>query len=270
MAIKIGFIGTGNMGGAILKGLLKHDDLYKLYAYEINAELADELGRQYPVSFLKSISELAEVCQVIIAAVKPVHMDDVMEQCKSYINSTKLFITIAAGLPIKYYKNHLGNDMKIVRTMPNTPALVGEGMTIVSFGENIDKSEIDLVNDIFSCVGKVEQIPETMMNEVIALTGSSPAYVFMMIEAMADAAVRAGIPRKTSYMLAAQAVMGSAKMVLELGKHPAELKDIVCSPSGTTIEAVAVLEQKGFRNAIIEAMDECTKRAKEIGREISK
>lgn len=270
MALKIGFIGTGNMGGAILKSLTLQNGLYEIFAYEINAELAGSLCRQYPVRFLKSIGELVEVCQVVIAAVKPAHMGNVMSQCAQSFDSTKLFITIAAGLPIKYYENFLGSDKKIVRTMPNAPALIGEGMTIISYGKNVGKSEIELVNSIFSYVGKVEEMPENMMSEVIALTSSSPAYVFMLIEAMSDAAVRSGIPRNTSYRLAAQAVMGSAKMVLETGKHPGELKDIVCSPSGTTIEAVATLENKGFRNAIIEAMDECTKKAKEFGREMDK
>ena len=269
MDVKIGFIGTGNMGGAILKGL-SGKNKYEIFAYELNTKLADDLGRKYPVKFLNSIGELIKACQIVIAAVKPAQMDIVMKQCEALFDSTKLFITIAAGLPIKYYESFLGSDKKIVRTMPNTPALVGEGMTVISYGKNVEKNEIELVKDIFSNVGKVEELPENMMSEVIALTSSSPAYVFMMIEAMADAAVRSGIPRNTSYSLAAQKVMGSAKMVLETGKHPAELKDMVCSPSGTTIEAVAALENKGFRNAIIQAMDECTKRAKEIGREADK
>ena len=248
MAVKIGFIGTGNMGGAILKGLSVQHDKYEIFAYELNTKLADDLSRSYAVKFLNSIGGLIDTCQVVIAAVKPSQMDVVM----------------------KYYESFLGSDKKIVRTMPNTPALVGEGMTVVSYGKNVERSEIELVISIFSSMGRVEELPESMMSDVIALTSSSPAYVFMMIEAMADAAVKFGIPRNTSYRLAAQTVMGSAKMVLETGRHPAELKDMVCSPAGTTIEAVAALENKGFRNAIIHAMDECTKRAKEIGREADK
>lgn len=270
MAVKIGFIGTGNMGGAILKGLSGQNEKYELYAYEVNTKLAEELSRIYSVKFLRSIEELVKACQVIIAAVKPVQMDVVMRQCMRVFDSSRLFITIAAGLPMKYYEDFLGTDKKIVRTMPNTPALVGEGMTVISCGKNVKKDDIEIVNDIFSSIGRVEELPESMMNEVIALTSSSPAYVFMMMEAMADAAVRAGIPRNVCYRLAAQAVLGSARMVLETGRHPAELKDMVCSPSGTTIEAVAALERKGFRNAIIEAMDECTRRAREIGREFDK
>jgi pyrroline-5-carboxylate reductase len=270
MAVKIGFIGTGNMGGAILKGLSVQHDKYEIFAYELNTKLADDLSRSYAVKFLNSIGGLIDTCQVVIAAVKPSQMDVVMKDCANHFDSKKLFITIAAGLPIKYYESFLGSDKKIVRTMPNTPALVGEGMTVVSYGKNVERSEIELVISIFSSMGRVEELPESMMSDVIALTSSSPAYVFMMIEAMADAAVKFGIPRNTSYRLAAQTVMGSAKMVLETGRHPAELKDMVCSPAGTTIEAVAALENKGFRNAIIHAMDECTKRAKEIGREADK
>lgn len=270
MAEKIGFIGAGNMGSAIIKGLSKQKDVYELYAYEINEELSGELSRLYPVRFVKSIGDLVKACRVVIAAVKPAHMDNVLKECKGSIDKSNLFITIAAGLPVKYYESYLGEEIKIIRTMPNTPALVGEGMTIISFGSNISADDKELVINIFSCVGKVEVLPESMLSEVIALTSSSPAYVFMMIEAMADAAVRTGIPRDKSYRLASQAVLGSARMVLETGKHPGILKDMVCSPAGTTIEAVAALERNGFRDAIITAMDECTRRAKEIGRESEK
>ena len=150
--------------------------------------------------------------------------------------------------------------------MPNTPALVGEGMTLISYENNIDENDIKNVKKLFESVGKVEILDEKLMNEVTALTGSSPAYVYMFIEAMADAAVLSGIPRGIAYKLAAQSVMGSAKMVLESGKHPGELKDEVCSPGGTTIEAVSELEKNGFRSAVIEAMNVCTKRAREIGK----
>ena len=160
----------------------------------------------------------------------------------------------------------LGNESKVIRTMPNTPALVGEGITLISHDENIDKEDLETVKSLFNCVGKTEILDERLMCEVTALTSSSPAYVYMFIEAMADAAVLSGLPRNLSYKLAAQAMLGSAKMVLETGKHPGELKDQVCSPAGTTIEAVKVLEKNRFRYTVIEAMNECTKRAKEINK----
>ncbi|NMB95720.1 MAG: pyrroline-5-carboxylate reductase, partial [Clostridiaceae bacterium] len=170
------------------------------------------------------------------------------------------------GVPIKMFKNLLGDKAKIVRTMPNRPALIGSGMTLVSFEkDSITDEECNTIKWLFESVGKVEMINENLMDEVTALTSSSPAYVFMMIEAMANDAVLRGIPSGTAYKLAAQAVLGSAQMVLETGKHPAELKDEICTPAGTTIEAVRALEKNNFRYAIIEAMEECTKKAKIIG-----
>lgn len=267
MSIKVGFIGAGNMGGALIKGLSSQARRFELIVYDINTQAVIEMSKHYPIQPAKSVEDLTRECQVIIAAVKPKIMEGVLKECAKAMDSSKLFITVAAGLPISFYLKNLGEGCKIVRTMPNTPALVGQGMTIISYGENISPDEKQLAKDIFLCVGAVEELEEKLMNEVIALTGSSPAYVFMFIEAMADAAVQSGMPRGLSYKLAAQAVMGSARMVLETGKHPAELKDMVCSPAGTTIEAVAALERKGFRDCVITAMRECTQRAREIGRE---
>lgn len=193
----------------------------------------------------------------------------ILNDIKPAIDNKKILVSVAVGIPIKFYKGIIGEDKKFIRTMPNTPALVGEGMTLVCWDDSINNDERKSINKLFSCSGKIEELDESLMSEVTALTGSSPAYVFMFIEAMADAAVKSGIQRKLAYRLAAQAVLGSAKMVLDTGKHPAELKDMVCSPAGTTIEAVATLEQEGFRNAIIKAMDECTKKAREIGRKNS-
>lgn len=270
MPAKIGFIGAGNMGGAIIKGLSGDTERFGLNVYDINTALTGELSRQYPIRVLESVQELIRESDVIIAAVKPQVMEGVLRECASALPASKLFITVAAGLPVSFYQSILGEDKKIVRTMPNTPALVGEGMTIISYGRYVEPKDRQIVRDIFSCVGKIEEMDEKMMSEVIALTSSSPAYVYMFIEAMADAAVQSGIPRNVSYRLAAQAVLGSAKMVLDTGKHPGELKDMVCSPAGTTIEAVAALERKGFRDCIITAMGECTRRAREIGRETGK
>ncbi|HPD01708.1 MAG TPA: pyrroline-5-carboxylate reductase, partial [Acetivibrio sp.] len=181
------------------------------------------------------------------------------------MDDKKILVSVAVGIPIKFYQGIVGADKRIVRTMPNTPALVGEGMTLMCW-ENVSDDEGKTVREIFECFGKVEYLDEKLMSEVTALTSSSPAYVFMFIEAMADAAVLSGIPRNLAYKLAAQAVLGSAKMVLETGKHPGELKDMVCSPAGTTIEAVSSLEKNRFRYAVIEAMNECTRKALEIGK----
>jgi len=270
MVTKVGIIGTGNMGGAIIKGICSSKKAYEIYIYDINTRLTEQLSSDYPVTAMSSVKELTGICDVVIAAVKPQSMESMLKECRETLSPSTLFVSVAVGLPVAYYTKILGADKKIVRTMPNTPALVREGVTIVSFGNNITPEEKKLVKDIFSCIGVVEELDESLMSEVTALTSSSPAYVFMMIEAMADAAVQSGIPRSISYRLAAQAVLGSAKMVLETQKHPAELKDMVCSPAGTTIEAVFKLEEKGFRNAIMAAMKECTRRALEIGRGMDK
>lgn len=280
MSYKIGFIGVGNMGGALLKSIVRyntevlHNDpkdaqLFSVSAFDINSELLQKLADETGIIKETSAASLVNNCDIIILAVKPQFCSNVLEQIKPVITDKKIIVSIIVGLPTRYFKDVLGSQARIVRTMPNTPALVGEGMTLVCWDDSINNDERKSINKLFSCSGKIEELDESLMSEVTALTGSSPAYVFMFIEAMADAAVKSGIQRKLAYRLAAQAVLGSAKMVLDTGKHPAELKDMVCSPAGTTIEAVATLEQEGFRNAIIKAMDECTKKAREIGRKNS-
>ncbi len=279
MSYKVGFIGVGNMGGALLRSIVRfnkeaalnnsEEQLFSVSAYDINAELLKKLTNETGIIEEISAASLVNNCDIIVLAVKPQYCQNVLEQIKSAITEKKIIVSIIVGLSARYFKGILGSQARIVRTMPNTPALVGEGMTLVSWNDSVNDDEKKAITKLFSCSGKVEELDESLMSEVTALTGSSPAYVFMFIEAMADAAVKAGIQRKLAYRLAAQAVLGSAKMVLDTGMHPAELKDMVCSPAGTTIEAVAILEQEGFRNAIIKAMDECTRKAREIGRKNS-
>jgi pyrroline-5-carboxylate reductase len=169
-----------------------------------------------------------------------------------------------AGKSIKWFEEAAGKPFKLIRTMPNTPALVGEGMTGVSPNTLVEQDDLQQALELLSALGKTAVVPETMMDAVVAVSGSAPAYVFMMIEAMADGAVRLGMSRALAYKFAAQTVLGSAKMVLETGKHPGELKDMVCSPAGTTIEAVRVLEEMGFRSSLIEAMDACAEVSKKL------
>ena len=180
------------------------------------------------------------------------------------MTDSHLIITIAPGKTLAWLAEQFQKPVKIVRTMPNTPAMVGEGMTGACKNAYVTDEDMEKALSILNGFGKAELIPEHMMDAVVAVSGSSPAYVFVMIEAMADAAVSGGIPRSQAYKFAAQAVLGSAKMVLETGKHPGELKDMVCSPAGTTIEAVRVLEEKGFRSAIIEAMKKCEEVSKSL------
>lgn len=204
----------------------------------------------------------------IILAVKPFILPIVLTELKEKYASEikeKVFITIAAGVEINAIKEILGFDAKVIRVMPNTPAMALCGMSVIAT-EHLPASdeEFNQVKDIFRAVGETELLPESLLNSVIAVSSSSPAYVFMMIEAMADAAVRDGIARNAAYRLAAQSVLGAAKLVLETGKHPGELKDMVCSPRGTTIEAVKRLEEFGFRSAIMSAMQACTEKAESM------
>lgn len=184
-------------------------------------------------------------------------MIKVLSEITSSLNKDSLVVSIAAGVTLDQLARALGHDRKIIRAMPNTPSLVNAGMTSVTPNALVTPEDTADVLNIFRCFGEAEVIAEAMIHPVVGVSGSAPAYVFMFIEAMADAAVQGGMPRAQAYKFAAQAVMGSAKMVLETGKHPGELKDMVCSPGGTTIEAVRVLEERGFRSSVIEAMIKC-------------
>jgi len=268
MNIRVGFIGTGNMGSPLAKGVAGSGvtSPKDVSIFDVDNAKAAALSQKTGVVLAGSNREVVENSEYIILAVKPIYIKAVLEECKDLLDASKVLISIAVGVSIGTIREIIGEKAAVVRTMPNTPVLVGEGMTLVCFDSNVQAERREIVKKLFGCVGKVEELEERLMSEVTALTGSSPAYVYIFIEAMADAAVKSGIPRNLSYRLAAQAVLGSANMVLESGKHPAELKDQVCSPSGTTIEAVSALEKNGFRYAVMDAMDECTKKAREIGK----
>ena len=257
--MKLGFIGAGNMasaiiGGIIKKGIYKPEEIICSTPVEAERTKAEE---NFGICTTADNCELVQKSEIVFFAVKPQVIPAVAEEIKDVISEDKLVITIVAGKNLKWYEDAFGKKLKIVRTMPNTPALVGEGMTGVSPSPLVTADELEKALEILSSFGKAEVVPEKLMDAVVSVSGSSPAYVFMMIEAMADGAVRLGMPRAQAYKFAAQAVYGSAKMVLETGKHPGELKDMVCSPAGTTIEAVRVLEDMGFRSSLIEAMEAC-------------
>ena len=264
--MKLGFIGTGNMAGAIMGGVIK-SGLFKPEEI-IGADLL-EAGREkvktlYGIHVTADNKEAVEKAETIILSVKPQFYESVTAEIKDVVKPEQIVITIAPGKTLEWLAKQFGKDVKLVRTMPNTPALVGAGMTAACPNEYMTKEEIAYVLTLLESFGRVEIIPERLMDTVVSVSGSSPAYVFMFIEAMADAAVSGGMPRAQAYQFAAQAVLGSAKMVLETGKHPGELKDMVCSPAGTTIEAVRVLEEKGFRSSVIEAMKTCEEISKSM------
>lgn len=212
----------------------------------------------------KDNKEVAAFANVLFLAVKPQYYASVIEEIRDTVGMGQIVVTIAPGKTLEWLASQFGKPLKIIRTMPNTPAMVKEGMMGMCPNEHVTAGDLENVRDICSGFGRTEIIAEHLMDVVTAVSGSSPAYVFLFIEAMADAAVADGMPRAQAYTFAAQAVLGSAKMVLETGKHPGELKDMVCSPGGTTIEAVRVLEEKGLRSAVFEAVKACVKKSRDM------
>ena len=264
--MKLGFIGTGNMASAIMGGIIKKAIIpaEEIIGADLFAPGRERVQKQFGIHVTDSNKEVVEKAEVIILSVKPQFYESVINEIKDDIKKEQIVITIAPGKTLAWLSEKFGKDVKLVRTMPNTPALVGEGMTAACPNEHMTEEEIAYVRTLLESFSRVEIVPERLMDVVVSVSGSSPAYVFVMIEAMADAAVSGGMPRAQAYQFAAQAVLGSAKMVLDTGKHPGELKDMVCSPAGTTIEAVRTLEERGFRSAIIEAMKVCEEISKSL------
>lgn len=259
-----GFIGAGNMATAIISGLISSGKSNsEMIVSDKNADNLNKLASEFNVLTTRSNVEIAEKSSFIFLCVKPNIIKLVADEIKNYINPNTVIVSIAAGRSVEMLEAMLGYNKKIVRVMPNTPAQVGECMSAVCSNKAAE-NDIDKVVDVFNKLGKCEKVPENLFDTVTAVSGSSPAYVFMMIEAMADGAVQGGMSRDIAYTFAAQAVLGSAKMVLETGIHPGTLKDMVCSPGGTTIDAVASLENDGFRNAIIKAMEACREKSKRL------
>lgn len=264
--MKIGFIGLGNMASAMIGGILKKN----LYSPEdlIGADKSEEAVKRVAETFHIHTTtdniEVAEAADVLILAVKPQFFEGMIAEIKGAVEEDKLVISIAPGKTMEWLMDHFGKEMKLVRCMPNTPALVGEGCTGFCTYSMVTEEEQETARKILESFGKAYPVPENLMDTVVGVSGSSPAYVFMFIEAMADEAVAEGMPRALAYEFAAQAVLGSAKMVLETGKHPGELKDMVCSPAGTTIQAVKVLEEKGFRAAVMDAMEACIEKSRNL------
>ena len=257
--MKLGFIGTGNMASAIMGGIIGKNIIpaEEIIGADLFAPGRERVKAQFGINVTDSNKEVVDNAEVIILSVKPQFYEDVINQIKGDIKENQIMITIAPGKTLAWLAEKFGKDVKIVRTMPNTPAMVGEGMTAMCPNEHLTEEEVAYVKSLLESFSRVEIVAERLMDVVVSVSGSSPAYVFMMIEAMADAAVSGGMPRPQAYQFAAQAVLGSAKMVLDTGKHPGELKDMVCSPAGTTIQAVRVLEEKGMRSAVFEAMMKC-------------
>lgn len=254
----IGFIGMGNIGFAIMKSLMKVYDREEITFTDVNRNRVAQIEKQAGVKAAADNKDCAAQAKYIVLAVKPQFYDAVLSDIAPIVTKDHIIISLAPGITIDSVNEKLGGGKRIVRAMPNTPALLGEGMTGVCFDKKqFEEVEKQTITTFFESFGKMEILPEYLMNAVVCVSGSAPAYIYMFIEALADAGVKYGMPRDVAYRMAAQSVVGSARMVLETGKHPGALKDDVCSPGGTTIYAVAVLEEYGLRNAVIKASDAC-------------
>ncbi|MCR5666368.1 MAG: pyrroline-5-carboxylate reductase [Eubacterium sp.] len=266
--INIGFIGSGNMGSAMIGGIVQSGlvDGSHVMVSDPAKEKSAALAEKFSIQTTTDNCEAAAFADYLFLAVKPNVIRDVISQIKDTVSDNMVIISIAAGTPIDTIEEAFGKPIHLIRVMPNTPALVGEAMSALSPNTLISDRQLDFVKSLFNSFGKCEVVAESLMDAVVGVSGSSPAYVYMFIEAMADAAVCDGMPRAQAYKFAAQSVLGAAKMVLETGEHPGVLKDAVCSPAGTTIKAVARLEEKGFRDAVISAQLACS----EMSREMSK
>lgn len=264
----IGFIGAGNMGSAMIGGILNASlaTTSQIIASAHSLATLDALRAKYSIETTPANETVAERSEILILAVKPDKFDEVIPQIADHIRPGCIVVSIAAGKTLAAIESTFGRPIKLVRAMPNTPALVGEAMSALCANAAVSQAELAEVQKIFNAFGKSEIVPEPLFDAVIGVSGSSPAYVYLFIEAMADAAVADGMTRAQAYKFAAQSVYGAAKMVLETGEHPGALKDAVCSPGGTTIEAVAALEHGGLRDTIITAQRACSRKSRDMSR----
>ncbi|SHG28585.1 pyrroline-5-carboxylate reductase [Ornithinibacillus halophilus] len=253
---KIGFIGSGNMAVAIIGGIINSGFASPDEVYSSNRTMPKlmDVKVNYGIQIADNNKEIAETCDVVFLSVKPDTYESVIEEIHDSLNPNAIVVLIAAGQTIAENEARLPNEMKVIKAMPNTPALVGEGLTSISINDYITDQDKMYIKELFESIGEVEFIDEELMDVASAIGGSSPAFVYMYIEALADAAVLKGMPRDQAYKIAAQATLGAAKMVAVTDEHPGKLKDDVCSPGGSTIQSVASLEEHGFRNAIIQAV----------------
>ena len=269
---KIAFLGAGNMAEALVKGLLRAGIAAQsdVICAEPRLDRREELAKRYGVTALASNLEAAEQADVVVLSVKPQTMEDLLDEIAPAIDHRKLVISIAAGISIHAIARKLGAGVRIVRTMPNTPALVGAGATALARGAHATDADLGEAKRLFEAVGIAHVVDEHLLDAVTGLSGSGPAFVFLAIEALADGGVKVGLARPVAMALAAQTVMGAAKLVLETGEHPGRLKDQVTSPGGTAIAGVHALEDGGLRAALIAAVDAATRRSHELGEKSKK
>lgn len=266
-AKRIGFIGSGMMAEAICSGLIKSGiEPARITMSDPIEERLAFLNEQFGVQTTSDNPAVVDSSDIIILAVKPFDVPEVLSNVDGVFTTEKLLVYICAGVTTASIESKMRADVPVVRVMPNTPCLVGEGATAIAPGSFAECEHLDIVAEIFSAVGKVVRTTEDKLDAVTGLSGSGPAYVYTFIEALADGGVRMGLPRATALLLAAQTVAGSAAMVLQSGEHPAVLRDRVTTPGGTTIEGTAALEAQAFRSAVIDAVTAAAKRSTELGK----
>ena len=268
----IAFLGAGNMAEALVKGLLGAGVAApnEILCTDRRGERGPELTRRYGVRFTQSNVAAVKEAGIIVLSVKPQVMDKVLDEIGPLLDNSKLVISIAAGVPLAAIERKVGHGVRIIRTMPNTPALVGAGATALSPGEHATEADLAQAKALFDAIGKSVIVDETLLDAVTGLSGSGPAYIFLIIEALADGGVKAGLARQQAMDLAAQTVYGSAKLLIETGEHPGRLKDQVTSPGGTAIAGLHTLEAGGLRTTLMNAVESATNRSRELGRKFLK
>ncbi len=264
---KVAFLGAGNMGEAIIKGLLQTGlvPAESIAATDARADRLQQMVAQYGIRAAASNPALVAEADVVILAVKPQIMRPVLKEIAGAVDRGKLLISVAAGVPVATLREGLGKPARLIRVMPNTPALVLEGVTAISRAEGLEAGDLEVAQELFGAVGRVVVLDEEALDAVTGLSGSGPAYVAIVIESLADGGVKMGLDRATAMTLATQTVLGSARLILETGTHPGQLKDMVSSPGGTTIAGIAALEEGGVRHTFISAVERATQRSRELG-----
>ena len=264
---KIGFIGAGNMATAIINGVITTGTYpaEKLFVFDVSKEKCDAMQEKGVGSF-SSANALVKDCDVVFLAVKPQNFAEVLESVRDAVTMNTLFVTIAAGISTRYIKDAVGCDCPVIRVMPNTPLLLGQGATAICRSENVTEDQFALIQGFFASCGTVAVLDESQLNAVIAVNGSSPAYVYLFAKAMVDSAEKQGIDRETALSLVCQTLIGSAAMLSQPDASPDALIKMVSSPGGTTLKALDVLYENGFEGIIDKAMQACTQRAEELGK----
>ncbi|MBI4257819.1 MAG: pyrroline-5-carboxylate reductase [Thaumarchaeota archaeon] len=250
------------MGEALARGILRTDLASQVLATDILKSRL-EVMKKIGVKTMETNYEAAKASDIVILSVKPKDMSKVLSEISSIVGNRRLVISIAAGVPLQFIEQHL-KKARVVRVMPNIAATVQEAITALAPGVNASSEDLEAAKNLFSSVGRCIVVDEKLMDAITALSGSGPGYVFAIIEALADGGVKTGLPYDIALQLTSQTVLGAAKMVLETGKHPAELRSMVATPAGTTIEGLAIIEESGFRGTLIRAVEAATRRGREI------